>query len=360
MEFDDKRECIVFDDDELLPALPDVGWRKSAAKATILCACIVATVVAVCSIGVWMVGTDDMPSEGGSGDGGYQPPTYTEESSLEDDTHENASGDSEGVEKDESRGEESDEPPKGEDSDEETSVDVAVADLSFSEKGDGYIYNYSGSMPDVDGLLDMGFRGGQSYYSERPAVLILHTYIREGYYDLDPDTPAHMLSKSVITVGERIAYELNRRGVPTVHSTVIHGEGADGAYTDAAETIRHMLEIYPTIEYVIDLRRLDDRDGDGRLISTVSASGTAQIKMTVSSNGTYSQDTLALSLAMRRMLNKDGKAICMPVVYTDVALNVGIVPYYIRVDVGSSGNLTSEALEAGKYFAEAFADVLKK
>ena len=359
MEFDDKKECIVFEDVELFPALPYKKRTGAVAKTVILCACLLAVVIAVCAIGGWMVRNNTLET-GGSGEGGYQAPLQTEGSSVEDDVFENASGSDESEGENGSNAEEISSSVGQEDTFEDIRTEPLGVDLSFSEKGDGYFYNYAGHEPDVEGLLDMGFRGGKSYYSEQPVVLILHTYIREGYYDLDPDIPTHAISKSVISVGERIAYELNQRGIPTVHSTVIHGEGSNGAYADAAETIRSMLEIYPTIKYVIDLRRLDERDGEGRALSTVSALGTAQIRLTVSSRGASSQDALALSLELRRRMNKDGQALCMPVVYTDVVLNAGIVPYYIRVDVGASGNVTSEALDAGEYFAEAFANILKK
>ena len=353
MDFTDNQECIAFEDREFLPAPQRRGRLSIKARFIIWGICLVVAVAVLCAAGGGLAGLGDK-LENGDG-GGFQSAPPSEEQSSEDGESEGETSDVESSDTDES-----DETEAPGDIDVDTRENFVAVDLSFSEKGDGYLYNYSKHEPDAEGLLDMGFNAGRSYYSEKPVVLILHTYIREGYFDLDPNAPADALNKSVISVGERIAYDLNSNGVPTVHCTVIHGEGGNGAYSDAAETIRYMLEIYPSIEYVIDLRRMDEIDEQGRVLRTKSSLGTSQIRLTVSSNGAYDQDTLSLALALRRELNLGGKALCMPVVYTDAALNSGIVPYYVRVDVGSSGNLTSEALEAGKYFADALSDVLKK
>ena len=354
MDFTDNQECIVFKDSELLPAPRQRGRLSIKLRVIIWCVCLAIAATVIFAVGGGLTGALDEPDVGGGGEGGYQPVPSPEESSGVHSTFETEMSDVESNDTDESY--------ETEASGDLDSVgeDFVTVDLSFSEKGDGYFYNYSKYDPDVESLLDMGFDGGKSYYSEKPVVLILHTYIREGYFDLDPNSPADALGKSVISVGERIAYDLNSSGVPAIHCTVIHGEGGNGAYYDAAETIRYMLKIYPSIEYVIDLRRMDEIDEEGRILKTQSSLNTAQIRLTVSSKGSREQDNLALALSLRRELNLGGKALCMPIVYTDAALNAGLTPYYVRVDVGSSGNVINEALEAAKIFADAFADILKK
>lgn len=353
MDFTDNQECIVFKDSELLPAPRRRGRLSIKLRVIIWCVCLAIAAALIFAAGGGLTGALDVPDVGGGG--GYQPVPSPEESSSDHNTVETEMSDVESDYTDESH---ETEVPGDIDSDGEE--DFITVDLSFSEKGDGYLYNYSKYDPDVESLLDMGFDGGKSYYSEKPVILILHTYIREAYLDLDPNTPADALNKSVISVGERIAYDLNSSGVPAIHCTVIHGEGTNGAYSDAAETIRYMLKIYPSIEYVIDLRRMDDIDEEGRVLRTQSSLNTAQIRLTVSSKGSGEQDNLSLALALRRELNLGGKALCMPIVYTDAVLNAGLTPYYVRVDVGSSGNVIKEALDAGKFFADAFADILKK
>lgn len=233
-----------------------------------------------------------------------------------------------------------------------------ATDLSFAELGDGYLINYSKLNPDADGILEMGFLGGRYAYSEAPLVLILHTHTSEGYWDMGEE-PMHILTRSVVAVGERVSYELNRSGVPTVHCTVIH-DGEGNAYENAAETIDTMLKIYPSIEYVIDLHRAEEVDGTGGVLKSVAADGSAQIRLTVSSEGVLTKDTLALALCLRRELNLGDRRLCMPVVFTDSEYNSGMSAYYLKVEVGCFGNDADEAIAAGESFAKALADILKK
>ena len=233
------------------------------------------------------------------------------------------------------------------------------SDMSNAELGEGYLINYSGEAIDVEGILEMGFANAKYSYSERPTVLILHTHTSEGYFDLDKNHKLHTLTKSVVAVGERVAYKLNSSGIATVHCTVIH-DGDGSPYANARKTIEYMLKIYPSIEYVIDLHRLDLTDDDGRYISCISPMGVAQIRITVSSDGRKNQDTLALALGLRKKLNFGDRRLCMPVVYTNSSYNASLSPYYLKIDVGSLGNDANEAIEAGELFAEAFADLLKK
>lgn len=236
----------------------------------------------------------------------------------------------------------------------------ASKDMSFSERGDAYIVNYSKLNPDAKGILEMGFGGGRYTYSEAPVVLILHTHTSEGYLDADGNDPFYLLNHSVLTVGERITYELSRRGIPTVHCSVIHDGDGEDAYANAADTIATMLKIYPTIEYVIDLHRAEEQDEDGNPLKSESATGDSQIRITVSSGGGLSEESLALALCLRRELNSGEARLCMPVVFTDSKYNSDLSKYYLKVEVGTQANETAESVAAGEAFAAALADILKK
>lgn len=234
---------------------------------------------------------------------------------------------------------------------------VTEVDLSEAEKGDAYILNYSNRMYDTEGLLEMGFHA--EYYPDSPApmVLILHTHTSEGYADWDPNDPSSVLSSSVVAVGETLAAELNRAKIPTVHCTVIH-DGESDAYENAAETIKTMMKIYPTIEYVIDLHRTVLTDSNGNVVKTCSAEKTAQMRISVSTAGILPKGALLLALCLRRELNSDGARLCMPVVLTDSEYNASSSLYYLKLDVGSIGNSSDEARAAAIRFAEAFADII--
>ena len=240
---------------------------------------------------------------------------------------------------------------------ENESSSVIASDFSEAEKGDGYLLNYSDRKFDIEGLLEMGFHA--EYYPESPApmVLILHTHTSEGYSDFDSDDPTSVLTASVVAIGEALTTELNRAKIPTVHCSVIHDDDGD-AYQNAAETIEMMLKIYPTVEYVIDLHRMELTDAQGNLVRTCSAKQTAQLRMTVSTAGVLTKGTLSLAMCLREELNGGGARVCMPVVLTDSEYNAAGSMYYLKLDVGSLGNSSDEARAAVALFAEAFAEII--
>lgn len=269
--------------------------------------------------------------------------------------------DTDNEEETESFPEDSEETANGGENEEVTEDDRAeTVDLSRAEMGDGYFYNYSSKIVDAEGMLASGFAGARHSFTEQPLVMIIHTYTSQGYSDLDEDDPYHMLTKSVVAVGDRLTVELGKRGIATIHVTVIHDGEGQNAYEATQKTLKTMLDIYPSVELVIDLNRLDVKDESGKEIRPLSPDGAAQIRLTVSTSGKLWRDDMSLALSLRRELNRNGANLCMPVTLSDSAYNSGLSLYYVKVDVGGKANSSSEALLATSSFAEAIEDVLKK
>ena len=352
------RECIVFDGKKIAVKLfrPKEYYLKRAiaVAVTMLTLILVGAV-----IGIAFLRGDILRALDGQGGGGeISSPGQNNGVSVGGTVEKYDSEEESESEMVESPGEESigeDLPP-----DSAETVEYVVKDMSFSQLGDAYLINYSKLNPDARGLLEMGFKGGKYTYSEAPVVLVLHTHTSEDYADADAQDPLRLLTHSVLTVGERIVYELSRSGVPAVHCTVIHdGEGED-AYANAADTIATMLKIYPSIQYVIDVHRAEELDGNGMPVKSEAPSGDSQIRVTVSSGGQLTEDTLSLALCLRRELNSDDKKLCMPVVLTDSKYNADLSAYYLKIDVGTQSNEVEEAISAASLFAEAFAQTVKK
>lgn len=363
------RKCERYDKDRIALTVPmPREYYLKRIIAIALSVAFFALSVIVCSTGIWWL---TQASEGGGyqgGDavgGGGEETEGDNKAEIPEETVED-NGDLEWYpsEGEDGENEEIKNPSDGTHIENTTEVEKKdepiKADLSLAERGDTYIINYSKLSPDVAGILEMGFSGGRYAYTEEPVVLVLHTHTSEGYYDMDRAVPTHILTRGVVAAGERLVRKLTGGGVPAVHCTVIHDGGEENPYRLAADTVKTMLEIYPSIEYVIDLHRLDEAGENGESVKTVSATGSAQVRITVSSGGIMQRDTLALALALRRELNSDGKRACMPVVLTDSEYNAGLVPYYLKIDLGSSGNDSSEAMEACDLLAEAIIEILKK
>ena len=182
------------------------------------------------------------------------------------------------------------------------------------------------------------------------------------YWDAEEGDPTHKALRGVVAVGEQISAELNRRGIPTVHCAVIHdGVSSLDSYSNAADTLKTMLQIYPSIKYVIDLHRLNEIDESGLLIRTEASvsDSAAQLRLTVSGGGGSPRKNLILALCLRQRLNANGRRLCMPVLLTEGRMNSDLSQYYLKLDVGGLGNSVSEANAAGKYFAVALAELLK-
>ncbi len=242
--------------------------------------------------------------------------------------------------------------------------EYSYADLSESERGDGFLLNYTNRIFDTAGLLEYGFQGAQYNYSQAPVVLILHSYTDQVYADADlQNIPSDTVFRGVVGVGQTLAESLNGQGIPTVHCTVIHnGNGANETetYAHTEDTIKTMLDIYPSVRYVIDLRRLELSDDRGTAVATCSDTQAAQLRMTVSTQGKMPNETLTLALCLRRELNKDGKKLAMPVAVTESPAHASLAPYCFRLDVGSGANTSREANRAAEAFAAALAKLLKK
>jgi len=241
----------------------------------------------------------------------------------------------------------------------EEKANIVEMDLSQSNSGDFYILDEYGKVVDADNLSDADFEGAREYYSDSPVVLILHSHTSELYFDGNNDIAVHSITKSVVSVGDMISARLNKNGVPTVHCTVIHDKDSKiDSYAKASETLKTMLEIYPTIKYVIDLHRASLFDDDGRCVKTLSGVGSAQVRMLVDSENGGEQPLILASL-IRQKLNYRDARVAMPVVYSG-GLPLGEASLcFMKLEVGSYGNLTSEAVTAGELFADAFAAVVK-
>ncbi len=234
---------------------------------------------------------------------------------------------------------------------------IKEVDLSWSERGESFIFNYSEREADISGLIDRGFIYKEERSSAAPLVMVIHTHTSEKYYSGNSEAAA---LSGVAAVGDVLNIRLNSFGLSSIHCTVIHDVGNENAYRAARETIKTMLKIYPSIRYVIDLHRMQIKE-DGLVARTFSGSadGSAQIRLSVSAeSGPAWQEELSLALALRDRLNRNGERICMPVLLSASRYNSDLCEYYIMVDIGSSGNTFDEASAAAHRLARAMSDVI--
>ncbi len=337
----------------LFPDAPRMGRIRIIRAVAIL----LALAVLVCAWAVSASGKSD-GGESGSFSGYFEPPTEGEsffetESATESETEEGSEGESF------PEAEESEEESTGANGNEGDGFPDASGrgevDISELERGLSYVINYSDKGADVVGLIERGFMYSAEAGKAEPQVLVIHTHTGEEYQRGDT---GYRGPAGVVSVGDVLVSRLNSMGIGAVHCTVIHDGRGENAYRNVERTIRTMLEIYPSIRYVIDVHRMDLWEGEDP-IKTVSGSSdrSAQIRLSVGAGDEW-QDELSLALCLRKSLNGRGERICAPVVITPSLSDLDLGEFYIMADVGSIGNTVEEAMTAGERLARALASVL--
>ncbi len=361
--------------EEIEPLFGDAPHRDNRdIRRIVISAAFAVAAIAVCIACIWgVISISGSFGEGegsgssgdfaaGEGSGGSTGEQATNTSDLTEQTEES---DTESTDVTESETYETQsEPPidTGERDTAESDVEVTeveTVDISENERGDRYIINYTSKNIDIDGLLERGFVYSEQKNSQAPLVMIIHTHTSEQYFG---DDGRYYGLGGVVGIGDKINTVLNARGLSAIHCTVIHDAGEQNAYLAARDTIKTMLEIYPSVKYVIDVHAMELKDQNGNRQSTVlTSNGAAQIRLTVGTDvkreGAW-QDDLSLALALKGELNREQPRACAPVVVSHGGYNGDICPFYLMLDVGAVGNSTREAARAGENFAKALANIL--
>lgn len=261
---------------------------------------------------------------------------------------------------------------------------ILPMDLSLLEYGDTYIQNLTGYAPKVEELLSRPL----STKNERPEaltvrgasgpeVLIVHTHATEAY---SPDgavsyaegeemARSQKADENVISVGEVLAEELNRRGISTVHCRVMHDSTQyKGAYERSKETVSRYLEEYPSICLVIDLHRDAILKSSGEMVRPVTlldGEAAAQVMCVVGSDfGGDSnpnwEGNLALALQLRKKLNTEHGNLCRPPYLKASTYNQELAPYSLLLEMGACGNSVEEAKRSAVAVASALGELLEK
>ncbi len=250
---------------------------------------------------------------------------------------------------------------------------IVTCDLSYIEKGIGYLNNETFYTPNIHELLKADVT---SKPTQEPLVLVLHTHASEGYLsetvaylegDLGEVTYTQAETRNMLAVGRAFVSALNKNGITAIHCTVMHdAQGLSGSYERAATSIRFFTEHYPSIRYVVDLHRDAILTADGEYVRTateVSGRSAAQILPVVGSNaGGWEHENwegnLALALQMRQVLNQNDVALCRPVMLRNNTYNQEMAPFAILLEIGTGANSIDEAMVAATLAGEALAKVI--
>lgn len=257
-------------------------------------------------------------------------------------------------------------------------VPIIPMDLSLSGNGSAYVNNSTTKILDtttmLNSKLDM-LLPSVSAPQSAPQVLIIHThgtesYSEEGAISFADDkgelARSENINENVVSLGAIIAETLDKKGIKTIHCTVMHDiPQYKDAYKRSAQTIKEYLKKYPSIKLVIDVHRDSILKSTGELVRPVTAidgKAAAQLMMVVGGSDACLnwQKNLTLAIKLRDSLNSEYQNLCRPAYLKPSTYNQDLVPYSILLEVGASGNSLGEAKISAELFAKELSKLFSK
>ncbi len=207
-----------------------------------------------------------------------------------------------------------------------------------------------------------------------PQILIIHTHGSEAYtqddmdcYEVSDIYRTQDTEHSVIRVGDELASCFESYGLSVIHDRSIYDYPSyTGSYAKSQAAVESYLKKYPSISVVLDVHR-DSIGGSDVVYKTVAeADGKpcAQFMLLVGTgeNGLEHpnwQENLKFALYLQSAVVAKYPSLPRPIALKKERYNQHLSTGYLILEVGSSGNTLSEALNAVRLFADAAAPALK-
>ena len=240
-----------------------------------------------------------------------------------------------------------------------SAVDAALVDL----------YNACGYEPDMEVLLQKPLVWDLT--SGEPTVLIVQSHGTESYAKTEgysESSPYRTLDTdyNVVSIGEKIASELEQYGIRAIHDTSLHDHPSySDAYNNSRKAAQQYLEQYPSICLILDIHRdaVEDKEGT-QLGYTIDVNGqkAAQLMLVCGTDASGLahpawQDNLALAVKLHAQLEKNNPGICRPISFRSQRFNQDLSPGALLIEVGAAGNTRQEALFAAELLVQAIVDL---
>ncbi|MFZ5826644.1 MAG: stage II sporulation protein P [Bacillota bacterium] len=195
----------------------------------------------------------------------------------------------------------------------------------------------------------------ESYISEFPELKITHDrdLMRIASYDHS--------KKTVVNIGERLAYHLRDLGVTTVHAPYKHQElGYDYAYQSSRSTAREILKAAPSVRILLDLHR----DGTMGLDDTTVIDGkrVARLRCVIGRRDDQPnwEKNLTFCDSLMARLEKSHPGLTLPTLTKEYRYNQDLLPGAILLEIGNALNRYDEAERAIRFLAEALVEMIKE
>ncbi len=252
---------------------------------------------------------------------------------------------------------------------EKDETEVVVPSLSFLDvKKNYFVVDATTNFPEGIVTVEELFAKDLSMEQlSEPQILIFHTHASEGYADSREGTE----EDTVVGVGDVLTEYLREAGYNVVHDRTKYDvkDGVvnrDVSYGNALKGLQNNLEMYPSIEVIIDLHR----DSGAKRVCEVNGVATAQVMLfnglCRNKNGPISylsNENLAANLAFSLQIKCLGDEIYpgfMKKIYLKgYRYNMHLAERDLLVEVGTVNNTVSEAKAAMKPFSELVIGILE-
>ncbi len=257
-------------------------------------------------------------------------------------------------------------------------TDIDSNNPSLSQENTITFRNETDFEPCVETLLNA--KPAFTITGNTPNILIIHTHTSESYTpdDIHPyipsDTSRTLDSEfNVVRIGTHLANRLRESGIEVVHDKTIHDYPSySGSYARTLDTIKSNLQMYPDISVVIDIHRDAIIDDDGTNLKTfclASRDGqtleSAELMLVVGTDkGGMDhlnwESNLSFAVKLQDEISKLYPKLMRPINLRNERFNQHATVGSLILEVGSSGNTLSEALNAIDLFADGFILLLDK
>ena len=205
--------------------------------------------------------------------------------------------------------------------------------------------------------------------STEPAVLILHTHGTESYTQTADDRytecgnfRTRQTEYNMVALGELLTARLEAAGIRVIHDKTLHDDPSyNAAYSNARTSITEYLQMYPSIQLVLDLHRDAATDANGKqFVTSVTVDGQkiAQLMLVMGTDASglhYPnwQANLSVALKLQAQLERQAPGITRTTTLRTSRYNQDLHSAMLLVEVGSAGNTLQQAMAAVEILAEA-------
>lgn len=211
--------------------------------------------------------------------------------------------------------------------------------------------------------------------SDEPQVLIMHTHTTESFEPyvrntFDPSFNYRTTDSAynVVSVGDTITQQLENAGIATIHDTTIHDYPSyNGSYERSAETVKAILEQYPSIRVVLDIHRDAIQDGNTLLQPVVEIDGKEAAQVMIISgcdDGTMGMpdylQNFHFACRLQTSMEQNYPGLTRPILFDYRKYNQDLTTGSLLIEVGTHGNTLEQVQYSGELIGKALAQTLLK